>query len=59
MVRTSEVDFDRIFPIRDEASAWFMSFKAECLCRAGIVSESERRNVWARAAEWVQQQQAA
>jgi len=40
---------DLIFPIRDEPSAWLMSLKAECLYKAGVLSESEKQTVQERA----------
>ena len=44
-------DMELIFPIRDEPSAQFMSLKAECLHRAGLISKSEQRAVLGKAAE--------
>jgi hypothetical protein len=45
------LDIDALFPIKDEASAWLMSLKAECLLRAGIITEGDRQVVEARAAQ--------
>ena len=44
-----KLDLDLIFPIKDAASAWLMSFKADCLHRAGVISERERQAVLAKA----------
>jgi len=45
----SPVNLELIFPIKDAPSASFMSFKASCLRDAGIITESEKRWVDARA----------
>jgi hypothetical protein len=42
--------FDQIFPIRDAAAAQFMRLKAECLFRAGVISGTERCEVYLRSA---------
>lgn len=44
----SPVNLQLIFPIKDAPSASFMSFKASCLCGAGIITESEKQWVDAR-----------
>jgi hypothetical protein len=46
-----ELDFDLIFPIQDEVSAWLMCVKAELLCEAGIIDTDGLNVVLARAAE--------
>jgi hypothetical protein len=46
---TRNLDLDLVFPIRDQASALLMSFKAHCLFRADVISESERQRVRAKA----------
>jgi hypothetical protein len=38
-----------IFPIKDAASAALMLIKADCLNKAGVVSEGERQWVYSRA----------
>jgi hypothetical protein len=45
----SELDIDRNFPMRDEASARLMIVKAECLLGARAISESQRLTVLGRA----------
>ena len=40
-----------IFPIRDEPSARLMRVKAQCLYRAGVISEREEQAVLGRAAK--------
>ena len=47
----AKLDLNDVFPIKDEASAKLMRFKAECLLRAGIITERERQAVDARAVE--------
>ncbi len=47
-------DLDRIFPIHDEASARFAIVKAGCLHSAGVITESEKAIVLARAATVVE-----
>jgi hypothetical protein len=42
------LDLELIFPIRDRPSALLMGLKADCLCRAGVIGERERRWVEAR-----------
>jgi hypothetical protein len=44
----SPVNLELIFPIKDAPSASFMSFKANCLRDAGIITESEKHWVDAR-----------
>ena len=44
----SPVNLELIFPIKDAPSASFMSFKANCLRDAGIITESEKQWVDAR-----------
>ncbi len=41
------LDLERIFPISDRPSALLMGVKADCLCRAGVIGEGEKR--WVRA----------
>ena len=49
-VRTMKtpVNLELIFPIKDAPSASFMSFKANCLLDAGIITEAEKQWVEAR-----------
>ncbi len=42
-------DIEAIFPIKDAASAALMVIKADCLHRAGIISEREKQWVGSRA----------
>jgi hypothetical protein len=42
------LDLELIFPIRDKPSALFMELKADCLLKAGIIDERERRWVHSR-----------
>jgi len=42
-------DIELIFPIRDAASAALMLIKANCLDKAGIISEAEKQWVQSRA----------
>ena len=44
----SPVNLELIFPIKDAPSASFMSFKANCLLDAGIITEGEKQWVDAR-----------
>jgi hypothetical protein len=39
------------FPIRDKASAQFMAIKAECLHRAGVISDYDEQAVLRKAAK--------
>jgi hypothetical protein len=39
------LDIDTIFPITDAASAALMAIKADCLRRAGVVSDQEKERV--------------
>jgi hypothetical protein len=43
------LNLPRIFPIKDAASAALMLIKAECLHKAGIISEREKQWVQSRA----------
>ena len=52
-------DLTLAFPIRDELSAWLMSIKADCLFQAGAISEAERQQVQAQAAEMIDRKKAA
>jgi hypothetical protein len=45
----ARLDLTLIFPIKDAASAAFMTLKAACLCEAGIITESNKEWVDARA----------
>jgi len=45
-----ELDFDLIFPIKDEVSAWLMCLKAELLFDAGVIDVDEKCAVLTRAA---------
>ena len=42
------LDLELIFPIRDRPSAELMGLKADCLCRAGVIGERDRRWVQSR-----------
>ncbi len=42
-------DSELIFPIKDVASAALMLIKADCLHKAGIINEAEKRYVHSRA----------
>ena len=42
-----DLDFETIFPVKDEASARLMLEKAERLFQAGVIDRSERRAVLA------------
>jgi len=44
----SPVNLELIFPIKDVPSASFMSFKANCLLDAGVITEAEKQWVDAR-----------
>ena len=44
----SPVNLELIFPIKDAPSASFMSFKANCLHDAGVITESEKQWVDAK-----------
>ena len=39
----SRLDRELIFPIKDTASAALMLIKADCLRKAGVISEGERQ----------------
>ena len=43
------LDIDAIFPITDAASAALMAIKADCLRKAGVISDQEKQRVDARA----------
>jgi hypothetical protein len=42
-------DIELIFPIKDAVSAALMVIKADCLHKAGVITEGERRWVYSRA----------
>lgn len=42
-------DIELKFPIKDAASASLMLIKADCLHKAGIINEDEKRHVHSRA----------
>jgi hypothetical protein len=42
-------DIQLVFPIKDAASAALMLIKADCLDKAGIISEGEKQWVYSRA----------
>lgn len=42
------LDLELIFPICDRSSALLMAVKADCLCRAGVIGEREKRWVQSR-----------
>jgi hypothetical protein len=44
----SPVNLELAFPIKDAPSASFMSFKANCLLNAGVITEAEKQWVDAR-----------
>ena len=44
----SPVNLELVFPIKDAPSASLMSFKANCLRDAGIITEGEKQWVDAR-----------
>jgi hypothetical protein len=46
-------DIELIFPIKDAASAALMLIKADCLHKAGIISESEKQLVDSRVRTFV------
>ena len=43
------LDMETIFPIKDAASAALMALKADCLHKAGIITQREERWVDSRA----------
>jgi hypothetical protein len=43
------LDLSLIFPIKDEPSACLMVVKADCLYRAGVITDAQRQQVHARA----------
>jgi len=42
------LDIEAIFPITDAASAALMAIKADCLRKAGVISDQEKQRVDAR-----------
>ena len=44
----SAVSLELLFPIKDASSASFMSFKADCLLDAGIITELDKQWVEAK-----------
>ena len=44
----SSVNLEVLFPIKDAPSASFMSFRADCLLDAGIITERDKQWVEAR-----------
>jgi len=44
----SSINLELLFPIKDALSASFMSFKADCLLEAGIITECDKQWVEAR-----------
>ena len=42
-------DIELIFPIKDAASASLMLIKADCLQKAGVISEAEKQWIYSRA----------
>jgi hypothetical protein len=55
MPRPSAFDPELAFPVRDEASARLMSFKADCLFQADIITDEERQCVRDKAAATLEQ----
>jgi hypothetical protein len=49
----ASADLSLWFPINDAASAKLMLVKADCLCRAGIIDESEKHWVSTVAATYL------
>jgi hypothetical protein len=47
------LNIELIFPIKDAASAALMIIKADCLHKAGIISEAEKHLVDSRARAFV------
>ena len=45
----AQASLDRIFPIKDDASAQLAIIKAHCLCAAGMITEGEKAIVLAQA----------
>jgi hypothetical protein len=45
-----DLDIDRIFPMKDDVSAWLMCIKAELLFEAGVIDSDEMSAVLQRAA---------
>ncbi len=50
MFMRSELFFDHIFPIRNDASARLMRLKADCLLEAGVIDAEDWLSVYARTA---------
>ena len=46
-------DMELIFPITDAISAALMLIKADCLHKAGIINEAEKRCVYSRASTFL------
>jgi hypothetical protein len=42
-------DREQIFPVKDAASAALMLVKADCLHKAGVITEEDRQWVYSRA----------
>jgi hypothetical protein len=49
------LDIETIFPITDAASAPLMAIKADCLRRAGVISDQEKERVDARIRTFLQE----
>jgi hypothetical protein len=47
------LDIEVIFPITDAASAALMAIKADCLRKAGVISDQEKQRVDARVRKFV------
>ena len=45
MSHAPNLDLALIFPIKDAPSACLMSLKAECLYKAGVLSEAEKQAI--------------
>lgn len=43
-----QIDLELIFPVSDAASARFMALKADCLHRAGIITDLQRQEIQLR-----------
>lgn len=48
-----DLNMELIFPVKDGASAWLMSLKAECLREAGVISEGKKQVILARASKFL------
>ena len=42
------LNMEAIFPIKDAPSAALMAVKADCLCKAGVISDQEKQWVDSR-----------